>query len=230
MYKCSTVVAAVFLCLSLQAQQSDESIIRVFGQVMSQKDSSTISASILYEKLPYYDDMGMSSSGQDGSFEFMLVQDTKYFFTVKNTEYNPAKLEQEISDPDGDGTFSFNIYLQPDQDKELITLENLIFARGSDKISAESHNGLDELVDWLNSRPSTIIQLEGHTDYAGNADANMKLSEARVEAVKEYLLDKGINKKRVFTKAFGGTQPLSTDRTPEAKAKNRRVEVRVLKK
>ena len=65
---------------------------------------------------------------------------------------------------------------------------------------------------------------------AGNAEANMKLSEARVEAVKEYLVKNGINKNRILTKAFGGSQPLFTERTDEAKTKNRRVEVRVIRK
>jgi outer membrane protein OmpA-like peptidoglycan-associated protein len=57
----------------------------------------------------------------------------------------------------------------------------------------------------------------------------MKLSQDRVEAVKKYLVSKGIDKNRIKTKAFGGTQPLSNDRTEEAKALNRRVEMRVLK-
>ncbi|MEM8895354.1 MAG: OmpA family protein, partial [Bacteroidota bacterium] len=79
-----------------------------------------------------------------------------------------------------------------------------------------------------NDRPDKIIQLEGHTDFQGNSAANMQLSQDRVDAVKEYLVDNGIKKNRVLTKAFGGTQPLSTERTDEAKASNRRVEVRII--
>ena len=73
------------------------------------------------------------------------------------------------------------------------------------------------------------IQLEGHTDSQGNASANMELSQDRVEAAKKYLVSKGIDKGRVKTKAFGGTQPLSNEKTEEALALNRRVEMRVLK-
>ncbi|HLT74261.1 MAG TPA: OmpA family protein, partial [Ohtaekwangia sp.] len=63
----------------------------------------------------------------------------------------------------------------------------------------------------------------------GNPKMNMKLSESRVEAVKKYLVEKGIAKKRIQTKAFGGSQPLRNEMTPEARAMNRRVEMRILK-
>jgi outer membrane protein OmpA-like peptidoglycan-associated protein len=73
------------------------------------------------------------------------------------------------------------------------------------------------------------IQLEGHTDTRGNADQNMNLSQERVDAVKGYIVGKGIQENRIKTRAFGGTKPLSTEDTEEAHASNRRVEVRILK-
>lgn len=73
-----------------------------------------------------------------------------------------------------------------------------------------------------------VIQIEGHTDYLGDAVKNLKLSQQRVDAVKDYLLTKKIGKGRVKTKAFGGTNPLSRADTPEAHRMNRRVEIRVL--
>lgn len=74
-----------------------------------------------------------------------------------------------------------------------------------------------------------VIQLEGHTDYLGDPAKNMKLSEQRVEAVRSYLVSKGIHKNRIKLKAFGGTMPLSRDNTPEGHRLNRRVEMRILK-
>jgi len=74
-----------------------------------------------------------------------------------------------------------------------------------------------------------VIQLEGHTDNQGSSKANLALSEDRVEAVKRYLVSKGIGKDRIKTKSFGGSQPLSNELTQEARAMNRRVEMRILK-
>lgn len=74
-----------------------------------------------------------------------------------------------------------------------------------------------------------IIQLEGHTDTRGDPKANLKLSQSRVGAVKDYLVSKGVSKSKVKTKAFGGTSPISTENTEEAHRLNRRVELRILK-
>jgi outer membrane protein OmpA-like peptidoglycan-associated protein len=80
----------------------------------------------------------------------------------------------------------------------------------------------------LKNNPGMVIQLEGHTDVRGDAKLNLKLSEDRVNAVKTYLISKGANKKKIKTKAFGGSQPLSQENTEAAHALNRRVELRVL--
>ena len=73
------------------------------------------------------------------------------------------------------------------------------------------------------------IQLEGHTDNIGSPKANLTLSQERVNAVKKYIVSKGISRNRIQTKAFGGTQPLDNELSPEARIKNRRVEMRILK-
>ncbi len=221
------------VCLSLPFLSSSQNIaasyVRLNGSVLSSKDSAAISAIISYEKLPYYDDMGLTKSKPDGTYEFYLIRGITYNFTVKATGYETINTQVEIDDPDEDEQKIRNFMMSPDSEVQLITLENLIFSRGSDQISSSSYQELDQLVVWLNDRPNVIIQLEGHTDFEGNEEANMKLSESRVEAVKDYLESKGVKKRRVLTKAFGGTVPLSTDRTDEAKARNRRVEVRIIR-
>ncbi|WP_420317139.1 OmpA family protein [Ekhidna sp.] len=207
-----------------KAQESNETLVIVKGKMLKATDSTTLEGNILYEKLPYYDDMGMTSAKSDGSFEMNLVKGESYNLSVTKNGFK--KFTQEIK-VEGDQTF--NIYLIEDI-VELMKLENLIFSRGSDQISSSSFQELDELALYLNENPTLIIQLEGHTDFAGNPDANMRLSEARVLAVKDYLIAKKVKKNRIFTKAFGGTQPVTQERTDEAKALNRRVEVRFIRR
>ncbi|WP_462254027.1 OmpA family protein [Ekhidna sp.] len=206
------------------AQVSSDTLVRVYGTMLKAQDSTPVVGNILYEKLPYYDDMGMASTKTNGTFELELVQGQKYNISVSKDGFNKYTGEVDVK-----GSQEFNIYIEEDI-IELRKLENLIFARGSDQISPSSYSELNELAIWLNDNPSIIIQLEGHTDFAGNPDANMRLSEARVIAVQEYLIDQRVKKSRIFTKAFGGTQPITQDRTDEAKALNRRVEVRVIRR
>ncbi|HEX8061561.1 MAG TPA: OmpA family protein, partial [Cyclobacteriaceae bacterium] len=91
-----------------------------------------------------------------------------------------------------------------------------------------SFDELDEVAQMLTDHPKLVIQLEGHTDNQGSISKNMELSEDRVEQVRKYIVGKGVSKGRVKTKAFGGTRPLSNEKTPEARNLNRRVEIRIL--
>jgi outer membrane protein OmpA-like peptidoglycan-associated protein len=80
----------------------------------------------------------------------------------------------------------------------------------------------------LNENPNTRIRLEGHTEIYGNKKGLMKLSKERVLAVKNYLVKKGISKKRIDYQAFGPTKPITTEDTEKARQLNRRVEIRVI--
>ena len=221
------------LLVSASVAQSTDTLVTVKGRMLKSQDSTEISGSILYEKLPYYDDMGRIASVEDGSFEFYLIRDLDYNVSITQEGYEPYSSQIKVLDPDNDKSLNIDFTLTPIEEveepvEEIFTLKNLIFSSGSSVIQKGSYAGLDEFASWLKERPNYIVQLEGHTDIAGNSDANMRLSLARVESVKEYIRKKGIKKDRVLTKAFGGTKPLSTERTPEAKRANRRVEVRVV--
>jgi outer membrane protein OmpA-like peptidoglycan-associated protein len=111
---------------------------------------------------------------------------------------------------------------------KVLNLDNLLFEQGKAKIEPSSYEELDQVVRMLQTYPNMIIQLEGHTDVRGDPKALMRLSQERVDAVKSYLVSKGVGKSKVKTKAFGGTQPLSRADTEEAHKMNRRVQVRIL--
>ncbi|MFK7951588.1 MAG: OmpA family protein [Ekhidna sp.] len=221
-------IAAILLLsicsLAATAQTTEDTFVLVSGRVLKAADSTALSARLLYEKLPYYDDMGMANTSADGSFSVQLIQGKSYIFSVKKDGWKPFSQEIEIT-----GESSFDFYVKEDV-VELRKLENLNFASGSYKISSSSFGELNELAQWLDENPTIVVQLEGHTDFDGNADAQMGLSEARVIAVKEYLTKQGVKKNRILTKAFGGTQPLTQERTAEGKTRNRRVEVRVMRR
>ena len=220
-FRITYLLTATLLTLHTQAQ---DTLVTITGKMYRAQDSTFISGNLLYEKLPYYDDMGIASVGPDGSFALNLVKGETYNFSVSKSGYR--KFESKLQ---ANSNQTMNLYIEEDV-VELIKLEELLFSRGSNSISSASYRELDELAKWMNDNPTIVIQLEGHTDFAGNAEANLRLSQARVESVKDYLIEKNIKKNRIFTKAFGGTQPVTQERTDEAKALNRRVEVRVIRR
>ncbi len=79
----------------------------------------------------------------------------------------------------------------------------------------------------LVSHPTSEIEIIGHTDSIGNADYNMTLSLQRAKSVRDYLIYKGIDGKRLDYKAMGQSMPIATNTTEEGRAKNRRTEINI---
>jgi OmpA-OmpF porin, OOP family len=96
----------------------------------------------------------------------------------------------------------------------------LFFANGSAAFVPTTKNKLDQTVRWLEQNPDKTITVEGHTNTLGNADANQTLSEMRAEAVKNYLVQQGIDESRITATGFGPSKP---EFSPGSNPKNRRV-------
>ncbi len=95
-------------------------------------------------------------------------------------------------------------------------------------LKAEGKAKLDDLVGKLKGISLEVIIAVGHTDSVGTDAYNQKLSVARSEAVKAYLVSKGVEKNRIYTEGKGETSPVADNKTNEGRAKNRRVEVEVI--
>lgn len=228
---CSLLIAiSLALSASVMAQDPANLMIKLSGKILTRADSTPIKARILFEKLPYYDDMGMASTLMEGNYELYLLKGFTYNIKITASGFEAKEVEYVVKDEERVNELFENFYLEISEERRLIVLENLNFDSGRAGIRSESFEELDRLAEWINARPQIMVQLEGHTDFEGSASANLKLSQDRVEAVKAYLEKKGVNKTQVLTKAFGGTVPLTQERTAEGKASNRRVEVRILDK
>jgi outer membrane protein OmpA-like peptidoglycan-associated protein len=87
---------------------------------------------------------------------------------------------------------------------------------------------LDELFDLLYMNVGWKLKISGHTDNQGNAVTNLKLSEKRAEAVRQYLITKGISPNRFKVEWFGATKPIADNETKEGRQRNRRVEMMMI--
>jgi OOP family OmpA-OmpF porin len=95
-------------------------------------------------------------------------------------------------------------------------------------LKAEGKAKLDDLVGKLKAVNLEVIIAIGHTDSIGSAAYNQKLSLRRADAVKGYLVSKGIEANRIYTEGKGKTQPIADNKTAAGRAKNRRVEIEVV--
>lgn len=107
--------------------------------------------------------------------------------------------------------------------------EVIQFETGSAKLLPASDAVLDDVAQVLKDASQMKLRIEGHTDSDGSEDSNLRLSQQRADAVRDYLLAKGVAASRLQATGFGETKPIDTNRTSDGKAKNRRVEFHIVR-
>lgn len=160
-----------------------------------------------------------------GKFELLVPVNTTYTLKYKKftTDVNYTKMNIPA-----DKEAEYEVLIKIDPPKEFV-LENVYFDSGKSIIKAESNTALNNLVEVLKAKSSMQVEIQGHTDNVGQEEDNLKLSQGRAEAVKKYLITKGIAENRIQAKGYGSEQPIADNSTAEGKAKNRRTSLKVLK-
>jgi outer membrane protein OmpA-like peptidoglycan-associated protein len=116
--------------------------------------------------------------------------------------------------------------------EERIELDRTIqFVSGSARLLDDSKVLLDDVVKVLDEHPEILmVRVEGHTDSKSSLRKNLKLSTKRAKAVRKYLIDHGISRRRLIAKGFGEGEPIADNDTEEGRFQNRRVDLRILKR
>ncbi len=109
-----------------------------------------------------------------------------------------------------------------------IVVENILFNSGKSTLKSSSYVELDKLADLLMENKDVRLEVSGHTDNVGSSAINKKISKARALAVRNYLVTKGVEEERLEYEGYGFDQPIADNGTPEGRAQNRRVEVKVI--
>jgi len=226
------IIVVVCCLIHLASFSQMDSLIRAEGKVYNSETREPVMARITYQSLPYGSRIGVLNNSV---YSFPLFDNERYAIVVEATGYSTVKYMLDPSEANDQNIIIRDIELHHStgdpsrfETGKVLRLDNLIFEVAKSKIDPDSYSELDLVVNMMTENKSMVIQLEGHTDYLGDPARNMKLSEQRVESVKNYLVSKGIKKNRIKLKAFGGTMPLSRDNTPEGHRLNRRVELRIL--
>jgi OOP family OmpA-OmpF porin len=109
-----------------------------------------------------------------------------------------------------------------------LVASHIFFATGSYRLLPKSYPALDEAVRILKDNPKLHLIIEGHTDNTNTVQSNQVLSESRANAVMNYLVQAGIKADRLQAVGYGQQQPVADNATPEGRAANRRVELKLL--
>jgi len=110
------------------------------------------------------------------------------------------------------------------------TIKGINFDYDKWDIKPQYHGLLGENLQVLKMNPSVKVEIQGHTDSKGSDQYNQKLSEKRAESVKNYFVAGGVATGRISSRGYGESKPIATNETPEGRAKNRRIEIKVINK
>lgn len=161
-----------------------------------------------------------------------------------------TKSDQEISVPDeddveitadADGYVPKKTVISREDENKSITLEkiekgkgivvdNIHFEINSAYLKKESLNILDRMIESMKRNTNIRLEVRGHTDATGTHEHNMKLSEKRADAVKDYMIKGGISPERLMSRGLGPDKPIADNNTTEGRRKNRRTEFFILAK
>ncbi len=114
--------------------------------------------------------------------------------------------------------------------REVINLPGVNFQTNSSLLLGGAESVLNDAAATLRLNPDIIVQVAGHTDSAGRSEYNVWLSDRRANSVRQYLIDRGANGNNLSALGYGEAEPIADNGTAQGRARNRRVELRILSK
>ena len=209
----------------LLSAQKSEPVVLISGKVVNDRTMKPLVAKVTYYILPGGKTAGIARTNPaDGSYKIILPRGKKYGYIAVAEGYycvarflDVTKLEKytEIDEQ--------NLFMAPLKKDQRIELNTVFFKDNTAELLPESYPELDRFFDFLKQNKKMIVQIQGFTDKKGDATKKQQLSANRAESVMNYLIKKGIKKKRLTFIGFGGTKPKSFDDT-----KNNRIEAVVI--
>jgi OmpA-OmpF porin, OOP family len=204
-------------------------VILVTGKVQS-PSKMPLDASIVYATLKDGEVAAtLQTNPLNGRFAVVLPYGEHYAVNVNSANYLPYSDNLDLESVSMYREIQTTITLDSVRVGSSVTLNNIFFATNEATLKPESFAELTKLKELLTKNKLWVVQIEGHTDNVGTADYNIALSQARAEAVVKYLVEHGIDQKRLSAKGFGAGQPVADNSTEQGKAQNRRVVFRIMK-
>lgn len=203
----------------------DNGLTSIFGKVTDTETGEPVAASIVF----YGPNFVFVLASEDGDYDTELIPKSFYSVRVEAQGYFGYFVRINLTKQTL-REFEVDIKLRPISIGASVNLHNVLFKQSTSELLPESNDELDMVVDFLKYNPTVEIELQGHTDNAGGKEANLKLSQERVDVVKKYITEKGISARRINGIGYGGANPIAPNYNEEGRRQNRRVEFKITKK
>ena len=165
----------------------------------------------------------------DGKFKLLAPEGQKYNINVKKfgKDFNFLNIDLPLVDGASEFVQTLKIQLIKSYVRGYM-LDHLHFDVNKWDIKPDTKPTLDRLYSSFIKSKTLVVEIAGHTDNSGTDADNLRLSQHRADAIKAYLVKKGISEDRILAKGYGESNPHVSNDTPEGRAKNRRTEVKVI--
>lgn len=210
--------------VEMPREPADDKLVRIYGKVSNAKTGEDIGAKVYFTAAA---DNQVTNASVTG-YSIKLSSTNDYVVKIEATGFVSAIEKLDIHTYEMK-ELEMNFKLQPVEVGTTVNLNDVLFEQGKTNLLPQSYPELDVIVSFLKSNPRVKIELSGHTDNRGIPAQNVKLSQARVDKVKAYLVSKGVEGKRIGGKGYGGSKPVASNDTEESRQLNRRVEFTIKK-
>lgn len=217
--------------IQLKAKAKPSPVVLVKGKVIHQKTKELLGATIIYENQEDGKEIGRAQAiAGVGDYQITLPVGKKYTINAEAKGFYSVSTNIDLSSITESQTIQKDIYLIPLEIGQNIRLNNIYFERGKYNIKPESIPELNRLVKLLKDNPEIKIEISGHTNNLGPAEANRILSENRANEVKKYLVSQRISPERIRIVGYGSSRPIGDNNTEEGRTLNQRVEFVIYEK
>lgn len=174
----------------------------------------------------------ISWNGRDDSYDLVVpTGEYKVVLTVSDIVHNKTSLSTNITIFEQVVEKDISEIVVKEEPRGLVVnlSSNILFSSGKSKLKKEAAHSLNETINLLNAYPANKVLIEGYTDSTGKRNANLQLSYNRAQSVYSYFIQKGIPTERLNVVGYGEDNPIASNKTAEGRAKNRRVNIIILK-
>jgi outer membrane protein OmpA-like peptidoglycan-associated protein len=172
----------------------------------------------------------VKTNGPEAEYELILPLGGKFGFFADADNYLAENQNISTENRVINDVIERDLYVVPLEVGQSIRLNNIFFDFAKATLRNESFNELKRIFPYFEKFPNLKIEISGHTDAIGSDVANINLSDARANSVREYLTRNGVRIDKVEAVGYGESEPVASNDTDEGRQYNRRVEFKVLEK
>lgn len=169
------------------------------------------------------------SDSVSGEYLMVLTQGDEYALYVNKRGYLFQSLNFNYSEVEDFEPIIMDIALEKIKEGSVAVLKNIFFDTDKYDLKDKSKTELEKIIGFLNNNPRVRIEISGHTDNVGTLAYNRQLSDKRAQSVYNYLIDNGVDPKRMVPKGYGPDKPMASNETEDGRQLNRRIEFKVIR-